>query len=111
LLYHIFLPTIRNPSQEHIDYPDYARTKDKIIQWVLWNSDLPSRLVTCDQLQAMRDDKENNKFIMAYFGNINHPDFNLYLLYAVEPERQEKLLFVHVEDENCAMFKGIESSP
>ena len=95
-----------------MDYPDYARTKDKIIQWVLKETDVPSRGVDCETLQKMRDDTENNKFIMAYFGTKKNPMFTeTYLKFAGDEKRQEQMLFVHIEDENCAASKGIEGTP
>jgi len=94
-----------------MDYPDYARTKDKIIQWVLKETDLPSRAVDCDTLQKIRDE-ENNKFVLAYFGTKKNPLFTeTFLKFAGDQKRQEEMIFVHIEDENCALSKGIEASP
>ena len=95
-----------------MDYPDYARTKDKIIQWVMKEIDIPSRAVSCEELQKIRDDSENNKFVLAYFGSKKNPMFtDTFLKFAEDEKRQEQMLFVHVEDENCAASKGIEATP
>jgi len=97
---------------EKMDYPDYARTKDKIIQWVMKEIDIPSRAVSCEELQKIRDDSENNKFVLAYFGSKKNPMFtDTFLKFAEDEKRQEQMLFVHVEDENCAASKGIEATP
>lgn len=98
--------------EEKIDYPDYARTKDKIIQWIIKETDIPSRAVSCEELQKIRDSNEDNKFVLAYFGSKSNPMFEeTFLKFAAEEKRQEQMIFVHVEDENCAIHKGIEKTP
>ena len=95
-----------------MEYPEYARTKDKIIQWILKETDIPSRAVGCDELQKIRDSHEDNKFVLAYFGSKSNPMFEeTFLKFAEEKKRQEQMIFVHVEDENCAIHKGIEANP
>ena len=66
------------------DYPDYARKKDQIVQWMLNEIDVPSRLVTCDQLDAI---KEENDFVMTFFGTTKNPEFtDVFLDFASDEE-------------------------
>ena len=107
-----FFLTRSGDPDDQMEYPDYARTKDKIIQWILKETDIPSRAVSCDELQKIRDSNEDNKFVLAYFGSKSNPMFeDTFLKFAGEQKRQEQMIFVHIEDENCAIHKGIEANP
>jgi hypothetical protein len=79
LIYTSFLPLPTfyrtGDPEEKMDYPEYARSKDKIIQWILKETDIPSRAVGCDKLQEIRDQIVNNKFVLAYFGSKKNPLF------------------------------------
>jgi hypothetical protein len=50
--------------------------------------DIPSRAVSCDELQEMRDQTEDNKFVLAYFGSKSNPMFDeTFLKFAADEKR------------------------
>jgi protein disulfide-isomerase A1 len=78
-----------------------GRTKDAIVSWVLKKSGPPSTAVDCDGLDKKIAD---NKFVMAYFGDEDSDLFKN----AHNPvaDVEEKLQFVHMNDEACAKKHG-----
>ena len=80
-----------------------GRTKDTIVSWVMKKSGPPSKGVVCDELKSMAGD-ESNKFVLAYFGSETdalYTDVHLKIA-----DTNDKVTFVHVNDDSCAKSFG-----
>ena len=78
-----------------------GRTKDAIVSWVLKKSGPPSTEADCD---ALKKKVADNKFVMAYFGAEDSDLFkNAHIPNA---DVEEKVVFVHNNDEACAKEFG-----
>jgi len=88
---------------EHLEFHGGAATSEVITDWVLRMSGPPSTKVTCSEL---RTKIEEDKFVLAFFGEASDPLFaDAHLPYA---SRDDQLSFVHTNEDDCASEFGVE---
>ena len=84
-----------------------GRTADDIVKWVLKKAGPPSVAATCDELKKKVED---NKLVMAYFGDASAAEFKVFEETANGPSG-EKYLFFHIDSADCAKSHGAAETP
>ena len=81
-----------------------GRTENEIVNWILKKVGPPSTAVDC---AGLKDKVENNKLVLAYFGEESDAEFkNFFIDLSGQGKIAEKFVFLNTNDKDCAAGYG-----